>query len=228
MTAAHRYAIYWAPELAHPLWRAGCEWLGRDAADASFPGSPREATATPRRYGFHATLKAPIVLREEAAAGEFLDAVEHLAARTSRFVMPALSVQAMGDFIALRPVQPVAAEHPLQQLADACVRQLDPWRAPPGAAERARRSAGPALSAAQARHLNDWGYPHVFDQWRFHMTLTDALPGDAALRERWMNDAQQHFSAALAAPLLCDSVCVFTEATPGADAMLTHRFRLAP
>ena len=61
-----------------------------------------------------------------------------------------------------------------------------------------------------------------------YMTLTDSLPDDAARHQRLLHDARDHFAEALAVPLSCDSVCVFTEAAPGADAMLTQRFRLAP
>ena len=64
-----RYAVYWTPPADHPLWRAGCDWLGRDAerAQVDRPGEGPEAlTRAPRRYGFHATLKAPMRLRGAA------------------------------------------------------------------------------------------------------------------------------------------------------------------
>jgi hypothetical protein len=31
------------------------------------------------------------------------------------------------------------------------------------------------LSARQAEHLTKWGYPYVFEDFRFHMTLTAGL-----------------------------------------------------
>src|SRR4029077_13718977 len=41
--------------------------------------------------------------------------------------------------------------------------------------ERGKRLAG-GLSAGQIAHLDRWGYPYVFDDFRFHMTLTGPLP----------------------------------------------------
>ena len=44
-SSSARHAIYWAPDLAHPLWSAGCDWLGRDAA------APAREIRTCRRRG---------------------------------------------------------------------------------------------------------------------------------------------------------------------------------
>ena len=60
-TLAPRYAVYWMPEPGHPLWAAGCTWLGRDGGAGGAGGGPaRRHVASPWRYGFHATLKAPL------------------------------------------------------------------------------------------------------------------------------------------------------------------------
>src|SRR4051794_35350477 len=69
---AARYAIFYAPAPDDALWRFGCMVLGYDAASGRDvapivpPGFTPErwaqAVADPRRYGFHATLKAPFVL----------------------------------------------------------------------------------------------------------------------------------------------------------------------
>jgi Protein of unknown function (DUF1045) len=48
---------------------------------------------------------------------------------------------------------------------------FDAFRAPMSAAERARRVAS-GLSPGQLNHLDRWGYPYLFDEFRFHMTLT--------------------------------------------------------
>ena len=72
-----RYAIYFAPRPRRALARFGAAWLGWDAeagADRDGPelaGLPRpraEIVATPRRYGFHATLKAPFRLARGATS----------------------------------------------------------------------------------------------------------------------------------------------------------------
>jgi len=222
-----RYAVYWAPSPAHPLWRAGCQWLGRDAErpGAGFP--QRDAVDEPRRYGFHATLKPPMTLRAGAAPEAFFAQVAALAARTPRFDMPRLAVDWLSSFMALRPAEAIDASHPLRRLADACVGELDAWREPPSEQALQRRLASSRLDEAHEALLRRWGYAHVFDCWRFHMTLSNRLPEDAALRQRWTQDARQHFSAALAQPLPCDTLCVFVEPSPGAPFVLARRFGLA-
>ena len=221
-----RFAVYFAPDPAHPLWDAGCRWLGRDPSRPGFDAPAHEATGEPRRYGFHATLKPPMALREGAAPAEFVAAVEALAARTPRFGMPALEVGTLGGFVALRPVDAIAADHPLRRLADACMRELDGWRAPLNEGELQRRLAGPSLSPAQKELLLRWGYPHAFEHWRFHMTLSDTVHDDTR-RESLRADAQRHFTRALAQPLGCDSLCVFTEPAAGEPFALSHRVALA-
>ena len=76
--AAPRYALSFAPPGG--LWRLGSEWLGRCAVTGQ-PAQPpridaltaeelRTLTAAPRRYGFHATLKAPFRLADGAAVAD--------------------------------------------------------------------------------------------------------------------------------------------------------------
>ncbi len=226
MTAA-RYAVYWTPDPAHPLWQAGCEWLGRDPVSPLPSGPAREATDGPRRYGFHATLKAPLALNPDHDASSFVDAVGALAARTRCFMMPVLQVDRLGSFLALRPTHHLLPEHPLRRLADSCVCDLDPWRALPDETELRRRMADPALSTTQREALARWGYPHVFEHWRFHMSLSDPLADDDPRREALQAAAQRHFAQALAEPLPCASICIFAEPATGAPFLLTHRFELA-
>jgi hypothetical protein len=59
-------------------------------------------------------------------------------------------------------------------LAQDAVADFDKFRAPLTEAERSRRFAG-RLTARQIANLDKWGYPHVFEDFRFHMTLTGAL-----------------------------------------------------
>ena len=68
-----RLAVFWAPEAGSALARWGAGWFGW-CADAGWP-RPRchikglaveELTVAPRRYGLHATLKAPFGLAEGA------------------------------------------------------------------------------------------------------------------------------------------------------------------
>jgi hypothetical protein len=111
-------------------------------------------------------------------------------------------------------------------LADACVAELDGLRRAPTAAELQRRMTPQSPGVQEALLLQRWGYPHVFDQWQFHLTLSDDLPTEAA-RARLCVDAQQHFAPALTAPRACASISVFVEPAPDAPFVLAQRFALA-
>ncbi len=217
-----RLALYWAPDLGDPLHRAGSSWLGRDAetgAAAPQPDVPghdlRAITADPRGYGLHATLKAPFRLRVSWA--EALDAATALAARLRPFDLPPLAVRDLEGFLALRETEPCL---PLRALADACTEALDHCRAPPDEAELARRRRA-KLSPDQEASLAKWGYPHVFDAWRFHVTLTRRLtPGE---KEAVLPVAEAHLRDALGHARRVSSLCLFTQAGPGAPFLIAER-----
>ena len=218
-----RVAVYYAPARADPLWPAACAWLGRDPETAAAVPQPdiqglHEITADARLYGLHCTLKPPMRLRTDYAA--FVTDVDRLAAEIAPFHMPALAVQALGPFLAIRETEPAPA---LQRLADLCVERLDAHRAPPTEAELARRRAA-GMSPAREANLVRWGYPQVFAEWRFHMTLTRRL--DAQEHARILPLAEAHLAAALPHPRACTDLCVFTQAGPGQPFLVAERLPL--
>jgi hypothetical protein len=84
-----------------------------------------------------------------------------------------------------------------------------------------------ALTERQREHVEQHGYPHVLDDWRFHLTLTDSLTGvDAGTVAALRLQAEAHFAAALREPLACDALCVFVEPAPGEPLRLAHRLAL--
>lgn len=213
-----RYAVYFVPEDDHPLGQAGASWLE----------GGRPWTEAPRRYGFHATLKAPMALAEGVDEAGLCERLAQLAAGHRAFAMPALQVAWLGAFLALRPVEPLAPGHPLQQLADACVTGLDGLRAPLSRDDLARRRPE-ALGPRQRELLAAYGYPHVLEAWRFHMTLSDSLAGaDNARAQAVAGAAREHFAAALRQPLPCRQVALSIEPEPGAPFRLHRRFALKP
>ena len=211
------------------MWRAGGRWLGRDArAGQAQPEPARAHVRSPWRYGFHATLTAPMSLAPGVDEAQWLRAVAALAARQQPFVIPPLTVAMLDDFLALRPCTEIAATHPLRLLADACVTSLDGLRAPLAEAERERRMR-PHFSARQQELVLRHGYAHVLDEWRFHLTLSDGLasvPADEV--ERMTAAARAEFADALQVPMVCDALSLFTEPAPGAPFVLTHRIALGP
>ena len=223
--ASMRVAVYYAPRPDDPLFAAGATWLGRDpesGAPAPQPGIPEiaEVTAEPRLYGFHATLKPPMRLAEGRQWFDVLTAAQELAERTAAFDLPRLSVQDLHGFLALRETIPRV---PLQALADACVEQFDPFRAPPSDAELARRCRA-NLSAEQEAMLTRWGYPYVFGSWFFHMTLTRRLT--AVEKARLQPEAEAWFARSVSVPRRVDDICLFTQAAPDAPFVIAGRLML--
>ena len=224
MKSTARYAVYWVPTRSDPLWSAGCAWLGRDPEDAGRSMSTRPATREPCRYGFHATLKAPMHLHDDAHASAFLEAAHAIAATTRPFAMPALEVAQLAQFIALRPVDAIGADHPLQRLAGRCVTELDAFRAPFDRREWEARSAG--LDADARERLRQHGYPHVLAHWRFHMTLSDSFAVGASIDPAMRDEAARHFESALRLPIIASEIGVFIERSRGGPLRLEHRIRL--
>lgn len=222
-----RYALYYAPEPG-PLASFAAHWLGWDPATGSarphpdLPGLPRPVvslTALPRRYGFHATLKAPFALADGCSEGALVEATAALAHTLPPLALPALALSNLDGFLALTPV---GATEALATFAQTIVAALDRFRAPLTADDRKRRLATP-LTERQRALLNQWGYPYVCEQFRFHLTLTGRLPAAEAAQV-------QAILAPLIAPLLpapfpIVSLCLFAETAAGPFHLL-HRFRL--
>jgi putative phosphonate metabolism protein len=189
-----RYAIYYAPSSDSALHRFGSTLLGYDAAngeDLPFPDGVtadwREVTQDPRKYGFHATLKAPMALAGGTREADLLDACAAFAGRIRRIPVIDPVVDAISGFIAVIPAK---RSDELEQLAADCVRDFDCFRPPLTPEDRARRNPA-KLTARQCDYLDRWGYPYVMEEFRFHMTLTGRLnderrgPIVAWLRERF-------------------------------------------
>jgi hypothetical protein len=216
-----RVALYWAPAVHDPLWRAGCTWLGRDAETGAAipqPGLPRlpTLTADARRYGFHATLRPP--MRLATGWDEFRAAARQVANATKPFALPALQVAEIGGFLALRESSPCGA---LRDLADRCVEMTDIHRLPPGAEELAKRRAA-GLAPRQEAMLQRWGYPYVMDEWFFHITLTRRL--EAHERAAVRASAAAHFAGVLHLPRMVEELCIFTQRN--ADFLIAERIML--
>src|SRR5690606_11280147 len=109
------------------------------------------------------------------------------------------------EFLALVPAGDCAG---LNAFANRVVAEFDPFRAPLSEAEIERRSAA-GLTASEQAHLERWGYPYVFSDFRFHMTLTGRLPIDESAQVE--QAAQAHFGTVLAGPMQIASLALFAE-----------------
>jgi len=178
---AYRYAIYYAPEASSAWWAAGSHWLGRCAltgrklAQAVIEGVAPEHfhtyTQDPRRYGWHATLKAPFALASGESLSSLITGLRTIASQHSAFAMPRLQVSTDGGFLALRPT---VHDPRIHSTADACVTGLQALTQPLTAEDLIRRRQK-RLTTRQERYLQEWSYPWVLDEFKFHMSLTGPL-----------------------------------------------------
>lgn len=229
-----RYAIYLAPPPDSPLWRFGSRALGRDAAtgeslegfapDGDSPQAWAAVAEEPRRYGFHATLKAPFRLREGRTRAELVAALAALAKDVRAFDLGPLRVSTLrpegGDvgFVALTPAAP---SPDLTSLEARVLRDLDPFRAPPTEADIARRRPD-LLSPRQRDHLDAWGYPYVLEEFRLHFTLSGAVAAPEALAAKLALE----FARAAPDPGFRVDALVLFEQADGAPFRIAERFPL--
>lgn len=223
-----RFAIYYAPAATGALWERASTWLGRDAAsgdlfDGPVAGIDRNRllnlTQSANRYGFHATLKAPMALPPGVTAAELREAMAGFARSHGPVELGRPRLKPLAGFLALM-VEPNEA---LQDFAAHAVEDFEPFRAPMSVKERAAR-VGKGLSERQVELLDAYGYPYVFEEFRFHMTLTDRLePADAA---EVAGAAATWFAPVLDEPLLLDRLVLFHEPDAGKPFVRLEDFKL--
>ncbi|WP_425044574.1 DUF1045 domain-containing protein [Primorskyibacter sp. S87] len=215
-----RFAVYYLPHMTEEWVRYCIAWLGWDAETGRSIEHPpadgldlKKITEAPRRYGLHATLKPPFRLAENQSAAGLQDQFSALCTSLPPVMIERLEIRKLGRFLALCPAGDCVG---ISDLAAACVRELDRFRAPllPSELEK-RRASG--LTARQEGHLVRWGYPHVMDLFRFHITLTEKLgkPELRQVREKLRTDLE---------PLLQDSIPISDLALMGED--IDGRFHL--
>jgi putative phosphonate metabolism protein len=207
-----RFAIYYADAPGSALDRFGASLLGYDAysgEDLPFPDGVlpdwRELTQDPRKYGFHATLKAPMALAAGRTEAQLVAACELFAdaARPVPLIRPV--VDSISGFIAVVPSEPSPE---LERLAADCTRAFDFFRAPLTPEDLARRNSA-KLTPRQCEYLDRWGYPYVMEEFRFHMTLTGRLPAER--RDSVVAMLRERFAAVDLAALEIDRIALFRQ-----------------
>jgi len=215
-----RYAIYFTPLQGSPWWNFGAHWLGRNECTGNALTQPtlahipaqqlHQLTAYPRRYGLHATLKAPFALRHGVSESELLLRMRALALTLKPFALGPMRATRLGDFVALVPQAPPAA---LSTLEAMCVTTLDDMRAPLSQQDLARRLAQ-HLNAREQELLMQYGYPHVLARYQLHLTLTSALTEPLAHTViSAVEDSVDRLNREC--PLVLDRLCLFVEPAPG-------------
>jgi putative phosphonate metabolism protein len=225
-----RYAIYYTAAHGSVLDRFGASLLGYDAYggdELPFPDGVmqtipdwRDLTHDPRKYGFHATLKAPMALADGKAEARLAAACELFAdlARPVPVIQPV--VDSISGFIAVIPAEPSAE---LELLGAEATKAFDSFRSPLSPEDRARRNPD-KLTPRQRDYLDRWGYPYVFEEFRFHMTLTGRLPAER--REPIMAMLRERFAATSIGPLAIDAIALCRQENPNSRFRVIGRWQL--
>jgi putative phosphonate metabolism protein len=209
-----RFAIYYAPEPG-AFATAAAAWLGWDPVTGQRQPQPdlgldlAALTDEPRKYGFHGTIKPPFRLAPGTGLADLQDQTAALARRLTPVQMPGLQLISLHGFLALVPQGDTTA---VGDLAAQVVEQLDTLRAPLTEAEIARRRPN-RLTPRQRALLDRYGYPHVLEEFRFHLTLSGRLTESqtTALQPR----ALAHFAPVQPVPFRVADLCLFGEAADG-------------
>ena len=223
-----RYAIYFAPPPGSELEDFGRSFLGRDhisgreIEQAAIDGWPedelRRITSSARHYGFHATLKAPFVLKDGASVEDLLTAARHFATERTAFEAPPLQVSALSKWVAFTLSGPSAD---MTKLAADCVRAFEPFRAPLTEADIARRRQS-GLTPRQDEQMLTFGYPFIFEDFRFHMTLAGPLePED---KTNLVDKLRPKTAAIENSPLSVDAIALYEQPDRDSPFILTERF----
>lgn len=226
-----RLAIYYAPPTSSELWQRAARWLGRDAATGavSNEGLPEissetltRLTPSATRYGFHATLKAPMRLAEGRSEADLDEALADFCAVAPAVGIGPLKLALLDGFLALIPVEQTPA---LTDFVGEMVEGFEPFRAPLAASDREKRLKN-GLTPRQVELLDRFGYPYVMEEFRFHMTLTDRLPADE--REAVMAAARTWFAPVIGIDMVLDRLVLYHEPEAGAPFRRGRDYLLQP
>jgi putative phosphonate metabolism protein len=230
MAGFPRYAIYYVSAPGSDLDRFGARSLGYDAFSGEQLPFPEdilrmvpewcELIRDPRKYGFHATLKAPLSLAPGRTEDQLFAACESFAARSRPIPLINPVVNSISGFVAVVPAQPSPE---LERMAADCVREFDGFRAPLTQEDRARRNPS-ALTPRQREYLDRWGYPYVMEDFRFHMTLTGRL--GAERREPILAMLHDRFSLLGLTTLAIDRIALFRQDDANSRFRIVNHWKL--
>jgi len=215
--SAPRYAIYFTPHPQSPLAVFGARLLGYDpdkglpVAQMELSGVDRDdfvaVTAAPRRYGFHATIVAPFYLGD-GSEEQLIERFREFCGRARPTPLGRLAVTRVDQFVALTPLVHCPEVDALER---ECVTFFDSSRAPLSPKDLARRDDG-SLTPRQREYLLRWGYPYIFEEFRFHMSLTGQLStGDC---DRYITALTEAYSSLFEASAPLDALSLLRQDGP--------------
>ncbi len=166
-----RYAIYWTPVPGAPLAEFGALWFGGFDTFGLRPDLAARAIEAPSAYGLHATIKAPFRLKDDYSTRDLEEALDGFC--DGRRAPPAAPLK-FGRYQRYLTLMLQGNEADIDWLATECVTHFDRFRAPIGEEDRRRREIA-EMSPRQAAFLEQFGYPYVLADFRFHISLAGPL-----------------------------------------------------
>jgi hypothetical protein len=210
-----RYAIYFTPPPG-VFSQLATAWLGWDLARGCNVAHPdidgvnvAAITERPRKYGLHATIKAPFTPADGVTDQDLTGALSAFCAGHPPVTLDGLDLTQIGRFLALTPVGDMSL---LNGLTSDAMQSLDRFRAPLGQAEFERKNRA-NMSDRQRQLLRKWGYPHVEEFFRFHITLTGPVPDAEMMRVR--HAIETYLMPTIPAPFDIDSLTLCGEDMDG-------------
>ncbi|MEY2992343.1 MAG: hypothetical protein RI946_1737, partial [Pseudomonadota bacterium] len=123
-----RYAIYHLPiGDFHELGSAWLGWNNRLGTHCVPTLGQDWIVERPKKYGFHATIKAPFRIADGCSARDLIDAFDTFCQSTSPITTGACNLRRIGRFLAITPTDPLSD---LNDLAARSVKYFDAFRAP--------------------------------------------------------------------------------------------------
>ena len=194
----------------------GSSWLGWDTISGQPASQPeagsavkiQEITDAPRKYGLHATIKAPFRLANNVTVLELEQQFKILCGSIKPIVFN-LKLSELSGFFALTPT---VKNTELRELHTKVVCELDEFRAPPTKDELIKRRRN-QLTAEQDQNLIKWGYPYIFEDFYFHITLTGKIPED--FRNKVKDEIENFFQPVLQQKINLSELALVGEAKDG-------------
>ncbi|NCX92047.1 MAG: DUF1045 domain-containing protein [Rhodobacteraceae bacterium] len=210
-----RYAVYYTPQ-DDLFYNLGSSWLGWDTILGQPVSQPEvnndinieKITETPRKYGLHATIKAPFRLADGLSASELARQLRTLCLSLKPIEF-SLEVSELNGFFAFTPT---VKNTELRKLHSKVVRELDYFRAQPTKEEIIKRREN-QLTSEQDQNLIKWGYPYIFEDFYFHITLTGKIPED--FRNKVKDEIENFFQPVLQQKINLSELALVGEAKDG-------------
>lgn len=197
-----RYALYYIPRYQDELYKIGSQIIGYSIEEGSILSSPHQTkyNKSVSKYGLHGTLVAPFntLLTQE----DLLQFVTSVCSKISELQIGFLKVYRMPrQYIALIPDH---LESTLNELDNYLVRQIHQIRLPICQQNIPNHTD---LSEQYVQNILKWGYKYVFDDFNFHITLTDVINDEQMLNQEFYT-IKNNLKQALNKTIILDSVCL--------------------